>query len=114
MTLSDGTMVWVAAWKHTSNEAVERQLDSIRQTALDHGAADRPHPRVLGWGADDASGTPVVMDAGDPRPKNAIPTTYGRYDGPADVVVRELRPGDWDLSTHTSRGRAEETSTTQM
>jgi len=91
MTLGDGTKVWVTAWSHPTTAETEAQLCQVRASAMAEGASERPVPRSFAWGYDNDSGIPIVLDAGDPRPVEARPLIVPRYDGPGDVVVRELR-----------------------
>jgi hypothetical protein len=93
MVLGDGSKVLVTAWDHEMTEEAEAQLADVRAHAVADGALDRPVPRSFAWGRDSDSGIPVVIDAGDPRPPELRPTVIPRYDGPPDVVVRELDPG---------------------
>jgi hypothetical protein len=92
MVLGDGTKVFVTAWSHPATAATEAQLSKVRARALAEGAAERPTPRAFGWGYEDGSDIPFVLDAGDPRPQEDRPTVIPRYDGPSSVVVGEVRP----------------------
>ncbi|KRF23647.1 hypothetical protein [Phycicoccus sp. Soil803] len=90
MMLGDGTRVFVVATTAPTSPEREAQLVAIRTLALAAGAADRPVPRAFAWGTDDATGVPVLIDAGDPRPPEDRPALIPRYDGPADVWVGKM------------------------
>lgn len=94
MVLGDGSKVWVTAWDHETTAEAEAQLVDIRARAMADGAGDRPMPRAWAWGNDDDSGIPIVLDAGDPRPTDAIPAIIPRHDGPPDVVIRGIEADD--------------------
>jgi hypothetical protein len=90
MVLGDGSKVLVTAWDHEMTAEAEAQLVDVRAHAVADGAMDRPMPRAWAWGRDNDTGIPFVLDAGDPRPPDAIPADIPRYDGPPGVVVREI------------------------
>ena len=92
MVLGDGSKVWVTAWDHETTPDAEARLSDVRARAVADGALDRPVPRAWAWGRDNDSGIPFVLDAGDPRPVDAIPEDIPRYDGPPEVVVVEIEP----------------------
>lgn len=94
MVLGDGSKVWVTAWYHETTAEAEAQLVDVRARFMADGAGDRPVPRAWAWGHDNDSGIPIMLDAGDPRPADAIPAVIPRYDGPPDVYVREIEADD--------------------
>ena len=91
MLLGDGTKVLVVAWSDAMTPELEDQLARVRTHALAQGS-ERPVPRATGWGTEDATGVPFILDAGDPRPPGTWPSEIPRYDGPPDVYVAELPP----------------------
>lgn len=90
MTLGDGSLAWVTAWSHPTTPEAEEMLVNVRTRAMAEGASERPVPGAFAWGTDNDSGTPFMLDAGDPRPVEARPPIIPRYDGPAGVVVRKM------------------------
>ncbi len=90
MVLGDGSKVLVTAWDHEMTAEAEAQLVDVRARVVADGALDRPVPRAWAWGWDNDTAIPWVLDAGDPRPPEAIPADIPRYDGPPNVVVCEI------------------------